>query len=248
MTLLELAPPDTSWHVTYSGWDRSGDAVAKAVTIHHPSTDEKSISFENHMLQVTSYNGTTVPGDGTHWRVVDWDLGTTEPGSSGCPLYDPWHRIVGQLHGGYAACGNDASDWYGRLSVSWVGGDTPESQLAAWLDPGSLGSSTLDTYDPLGPSQPPVDPPPAALVLRGAIPNPSAGDVTTLRFEMPQDGQAKLTIHDLLGRRVGVVLDRVMSAGIHDEPWADPSVPSGVYFARLEALGETQTQAFTLLR
>ena len=48
------------------------------------------------------------------------DLGTTERGSSGSPLFNAAHHIVGQLHGGYAACGNDESDWYGRLSVSWT--------------------------------------------------------------------------------------------------------------------------------
>ena len=248
MTLLELAPPDTSWHVTYSGWDRSGDAVAKAVTIHHPSTDEKSISFEDDPLQVTSYSSNTVPGDGTHLRVVDWDLGTTEPGSSGCPLYDPEHRIIGQLHGGYAACGNDESDWYGRLSVSWNGGGTPDTQLASWLDPSALGLLVLDTFDPNDPDQPPVDPPPETLLLRGAVPNPAVDAPPRFWIEMPRDGHAKLTIYDLLGRHVAVALDGVLPAGIRRISWDDPSVPSGVYFARLEALGETQTQAFTLVR
>ena len=42
------------------------------------------------------------PGNNTHLRVADWDLGTTEGGSSGSPLFNASHLIVGQLHGGYA--------------------------------------------------------------------------------------------------------------------------------------------------
>lgn len=146
-TLLELsaAPAETS-QVTFAGWDRSGEPVASAFTIHHPRTSIKCISFENDTLAVTSYLQTAVPGDGSHWRVIDWDLGTTEPGSSGCPLYDAAGRVIGQLHGGYAACGNDLSDWYGRLSESWSGGGTAATQLAAWLDPFETGAVVLDLY------------------------------------------------------------------------------------------------------
>ncbi len=122
-TLVELDDaPAPAWNVTFAGWDRTAADPTRATAIHHPSTDEKSISFENDPLQTTTYLSTVSPGDGTHLRVVDWDLGTTEPGSSGSPLFDQNHHVVGQLHGGYAACGNNESDWYGRFSVSWAGG------------------------------------------------------------------------------------------------------------------------------
>ena len=42
----------------------------------------------------------------------------TEPGSSGSPLFDQNRRIIGTLHGGFAACSNNQSDWYGRFSVT----------------------------------------------------------------------------------------------------------------------------------
>jgi len=147
--LVELAAmPDPSWNVTYSGWDRSDDDPQWSVAIHHPSTDEKSISFEEDPSFTTSYLGTTVPGDGTHIWVIDWDLGTTEPGSSGSPLYNQNQHIVGQLHGGYAACNNDLADWYGRISVSWDGGGTDSSRLSTWLDPLGQAPLTLDLFDP----------------------------------------------------------------------------------------------------
>ncbi len=145
-TLVELdEDPNSAWGIAFAGWDRSNADPNGAVAIHHPSCDEKSISFEYDPCTTTSYLGTSNPGDGTHIRVIDWDAGTTEPGSSGSPLFDQNHHAVGQLHGGYAACGNDLSDWYGRFSVSWDGGGSSSSRLRDWLDPGNTGAMSLDT-------------------------------------------------------------------------------------------------------
>ncbi len=147
--LLELQQaPDPAWNVTFNGWDRTSNDPTSAVAIHHPNCDEKSISFEYDPTSTTSYLGTSSPGDGTHIRITDWDLGTTEPGSSGSPLYDQNHHLVGQLHGGYAACGNDLSDYYGRFSLSWTGGGSATSRLSDWLDPIGTAPSSIDLYDP----------------------------------------------------------------------------------------------------
>jgi len=136
-TLVELDDPiNPDFNVYWAGWDATSADATNAVGIHHPNTDEKRISFEDHPTTTTSYLGTSVPGDGTHERITDWDLGTTEPGSSGSPLFNQDHRIIGQLHGGFAACGNDESDWYGRFSVSWNRpGSSPTNRLHDLLDP-----------------------------------------------------------------------------------------------------------------
>lgn len=146
MTLVKLnSLPKPEWNVNYAGWDRSGETATSAVAIHHPNVDEKSISFENDPTEITSYLGTTVPGNSTHVRVVDWDKGTTEPGSSGSPLFDQNHRVIGQLHGGGAACGNDESDYYGRFFTSWEGGGTASTSLKSHLDAANTGALFVDT-------------------------------------------------------------------------------------------------------
>ena len=145
-TLVELnSTPNAAWGVTYAGWSRASGGTSSAVGIHHPSGDKKKISFENNPTSVTSYGGTSSPGDGTHIRVTDWDLGTTEPGSSGSPLFNPNHQIIGQLHGGSAACGNNLSDWYGALQRSWTGGGSNSSRLSNWLDPTNSGAVSINT-------------------------------------------------------------------------------------------------------
>lgn len=138
--------PEARWNVNFAGWNAAADAHGTSVTaIHHPNVDEKSISFENDPTVLASYGGQTSPGDSTHVKVIDWDKGTTEPGSSGSPLFDANHRVIGQLHGGGAACGNDLPDYYGRLHTSWIGDGTPKGSLKVHLDAGNTGLLTTDT-------------------------------------------------------------------------------------------------------
>lgn len=148
VVLLELDDPVNSEHnVFLNGWDRTGNNATNAVGIHHPNCDEKRISVENAPTTVTTYYGTAVPGNGTHIRVADWDLGTTEGGSSGSPLYNQDRRVIGQLHGGNATCGNNESDWYGRLFTSWTGGGANNNRLSDWLDPTDSGVTILNGMD-----------------------------------------------------------------------------------------------------
>jgi hypothetical protein len=66
-------------------------------------------------------------------------------------LFTPEGRIIGQLHGGYAACGNDDLDSYGRFYSSWSGGGSAGNSLATWLDPVGGGTNlVLDGTDQYG--------------------------------------------------------------------------------------------------
>lgn len=145
-TLVKLnQSPNSEWEVTYAGWDRSGENASMAVAIHHPATDEKAISFENDPTTATKYLKEEEVDDATHVRVTDWDVGTTEPGSSGSPLFDQNHRVIGQLHGGYASCTSQTSDWYGRIHVSWEGGGSASTRLSDHLDAAGTGDMFVDT-------------------------------------------------------------------------------------------------------
>lgn len=145
-TLVKLLKsPAPEWNVTYAGFDARDVDSPSATAIHHPATDEKSISFEYDPTTTTSYLGESIPGDGTHVRVTDWDVGTTEPGSSGSPLFNSEKRVIGQLHGGYASCTSQTSDWYGRIHTSWEGDGTPQTSLKDHLDNAKTGDLFTDT-------------------------------------------------------------------------------------------------------
>ncbi len=147
----------TSYSPYFSGWDNSGNTPASGTGIHHPSGDIKKISFENNPLISTTFG--SCPAN-SHWGVTTWDSGVTEGGSSGSPLYDQNHRIIGQLHGGASACGaSSLSDEYGKVSVSWEpAGSTSATQLKYWLDPANSGAQFIDGYDPTNATPVAVDP------------------------------------------------------------------------------------------
>jgi len=81
-------------------------------------------------------------------------------------------------------------------------------------------------------------PPVASGVALSASPNPTRG-ATHLDFTLAAPGVARLTVHDVTGRRVSTLLDGPLPAGTHRVAWAAPARP-GVYFATLELPGGTR--------
>lgn len=145
--LVELSEtPPASYDVQYSGWDATGEVPVNLTGIHHPSGDVKKICFDEDAPTSQNTGGAAV------WYISEWEDGVTEPGSSGSPVYDQNHRIVGQLYGGTAACSgsvnNGEPDWYGKFDVSWDGSSS-STRLRDWLDPTNSGSLIVDGW-PIG--------------------------------------------------------------------------------------------------
>ena len=156
LTLLEVDDPaglDT-FNLYYAGWDVSGTTPASGVSIHHPGGDAKRIAIDSDPLTRTPWATDTESPNSTHWRIGNWENGTTEVGSSGSLVADENNRLVGVLSGGYAGCDggvdNDRADWYGALAVGFDENDyvSPEAAtFRAWLDPAGTGTDVLDGDD-----------------------------------------------------------------------------------------------------
>lgn len=132
----------------FSGWDNSGTIPTSTVSIHHPSGDIKKISFDDDPAIITQAMGSSEAN--ATWT-VQWDRNTTtEGGSSGSPIFNQNHQIIGQLWGGQASCSNQTgNDHYGRVANSWnPTGSNQTNQLKHWLDPNSIGAQMIDGYDP----------------------------------------------------------------------------------------------------
>ena len=132
----------------YAGWNTNSSPPSSSVSIHHPSGDVKKISVDNDPAETANWLDYDPDA---FWRILIWDVGTTEPGSSGGPLFDPNGLVVGTLAGGQAQCGNSINDYYQKYSEAWDRYASPATQLKAWLDPINSGVESLAGYDPYGP-------------------------------------------------------------------------------------------------
>jgi len=146
IVLRLLSPVPAAAQAFWSGWDRSGATPTGSVTIHHPQGDEKRISINTDPLTITGSCILDGTPSNTHWRVNNWEIGTTEQGSSGSGLWRPdTKRLIGVLSGGAASCSAPLEfDCYGRLSTAWEGGGTAATRARDWLDPAGTGVQTLD--------------------------------------------------------------------------------------------------------
>lgn len=145
--LYELSSvPPASYQAYYAGWSAVTSPAEYATCIHHPSGDVKKISIAKGAVVSEIYQN--VGSVENHWKVVRWEIGTTEPGSSGSPLFNENQRLVGQLHGGTASCSNPyGSDSYGKFSKSWNANSDSSQSLYYWLDPLNLNQLFIDGLD-----------------------------------------------------------------------------------------------------
>lgn len=149
MTIVMLDDPiNPAANAFFAGWDaREELPVDTVIAIHHPRVDEKRISFSfQNPFRVEGISSTPNPS-GNQIAIPFWDIGTTEGGSSGSPIFDRFKRVRGQLFGGAASCTNISFDAYGYFFNSWEGGGTPETRLKDWLDPCGTGIMFMDGFD-----------------------------------------------------------------------------------------------------
>ncbi|MEZ4700458.1 MAG: T9SS type A sorting domain-containing protein [Rhodothermales bacterium] len=79
------------------------------------------------------------------------------------------------------------------------------------------------------------------------FPNPTR-DRVTVDVTMANPGYLLVEVYDLLGRRVATLSDATAPAGVQQLRWNADGQPAGLYLVRLEAAGETQTHAVTVIR
>jgi len=189
------------WNPYFAGWRRTAAGSGSGVSIHHPSGDSKKISTYTSGLESANWGGFA-----THWRVywseTETNHGVTEGGSSGSPIFDENHLIIGTLTGGASYCSQpNEPDYYGKMSKHWDGnGSIDEEQLAPFLDPINSGDFQVNgSYRPCD-NATSVDEFQIDFSDVNMYPNP-AGDRVTMIFEdnLKID---RVEIFDALGKKV----------------------------------------------
>ncbi len=137
--------PD-SYNPYYAGWSRSSTNLTFGMSMHHPGGTPKRISIDSNGGG-KSTQGFIGIGSVRVWN-MNFQVGVTEGGSSGGPLFDNNGHIRGTLTGGPTSpC---TVSYYGRFFNFWNDVD-----LSPWLDPNGTGLTSIEGFDPFSNQAPP---------------------------------------------------------------------------------------------
>jgi hypothetical protein len=112
--------------------------------------------------------------------------------------------------------------------------------LIAWIKNGAVENSTTDVvHTSFG-----VIP---TFQLKQNYPNPF-NPSTTIEFSVATAGNVRLTLYDELGKECSVLLDQSMESGTHTYRLNAASLPSGVYYYRIQSSGSSLVKQLLLLK
>ena len=178
--LLEMtSKPPATYRPYWAGWNLTASPAAPVLTIHHPEGDVKKMAEAIQPPTYATFSATSPSGvpflSNSHWRVASWESGTTEPGSSGCGLFDNSGLLLGSLSGGSATCDKPVNDYFERINKAWSYYPENSRQLAYWLDRDNLSNGAWQGVDYYN-----------GLVER--LSNFTSEDIATLRYLNPGKG------------------------------------------------------------
>jgi|GEM_PF-1956870 len=88
---------------------------------------------------------------------------------------------------------------------------------------------------------------PTLLELGQNYPNP-AGSTTTILYTLPSAGPVQLSVYDLLGRRVGILVDEAKTPGTYEVQLDTSSLSSGTYLYTLTTSGSRLVKTMVVVR
>ena len=88
---------------------------------------------------------------------------------------------------------------------------------------------------------------PTNFALHQNYPNPF-NPTTVIPYDLAAPGNVRLTVYDVTGRPVAMLMNAHQNAGRHQINFNAAGLPSGVYMVRLEAGGQVMVRKLTLLK
>ena len=111
-------------------------------------------------------------------------------------------------------------------------------ELSAMIDQVVVVAGNVDAY---------LNPLPTEFGLSAAYPNPF-NPTTNMGLALNEDGMVSMSVFNVRGQVVEVLVDRNMKAGYHNVTWNADGVSSGMYFVRVETGVNTAMQKLMLLK
>jgi len=241
--LLKLAEvPPVAYKPYYSGWNVSKEPAKTAVAIHHPLGDVKKMSFYKKPPETADFIYQWDFDDSTHWYIPKWTLGITQGGSSGSPLYDENHRIIGDLTGGSTIANCTSADaFYSKMSEAWAKYTLENNNLKHWLDPDNSGITFLDGYDPNNSS---IETAWRNALRINVFPNPTRGTISIGCDEFNVQA-LRISVYNITGTCVYTYNNRYTAFPVE---LVLPNLTDGIYYIRIVADDKIGGSTFNLIK
>ncbi|HSD64056.1 MAG TPA: T9SS type A sorting domain-containing protein [Ignavibacteriaceae bacterium] len=108
----------------------------------------------------------------------------------------------------------------------------------------------ISAYGPSGPTGVKQDnntPIPLTFNLAQNYPNPF-NPSTRIEFNVPETGNVKLTVYNVLGQEVAVLVNGMVTAGLHTATFNASSLPSGTYIYKLQSNNSVMVKKMMLMK
>jgi len=172
------------------------------------------------------------------------DLYATHLNPDGEP-YDPWEE-----HGSIIC---NAFHKQSNPKLTLLNENGEGGAIVLWEDKRSTGHEELSNLycrlldDDLVSVPEPVITSPSNFTLYPAYPNPF-NSTTTIEYALPFASEVSLNLYNLSGRRVETLVNGRMQAGVHRVKLDAGDMASGLYFLKLEGVGQSFTQKIMLVK
>jgi hypothetical protein len=204
------------------------------------------------------------PSSGTTERLLTVD-GSAASGNLSVSNQEDWYRFTTGTSGSYTIETHGAVDTYmylyqsdkttlitynddGGVSncskiVQSLSSSTTYSVKVKGYNGGAVGAYTIDVKSAARSTAATFN---SKYVLQN-YPNPF-NPTTKIIFNIPKQTQVKLSIYDILGREVDVLVDKDMNPGIHEITFDGSKLTSGVYFYSLTTENITEIKKLILIK
>ncbi len=88
---------------------------------------------------------------------------------------------------------------------------------------------------------------PSVFKLYDNYPNPF-NPVTKIKFDIPKHSFTKLTVYDISGKEISILVDGELNPGSYEANYSASNLPSGVYFYKLSSGGFTDVKKMILVK
>lgn len=215
--------------------DLDGNGIAEFI---HKGSWDGSLGFSIYRRSGTGFNlpptvninASSLQGQVPH--TIDFDASESND-PNGDSLSFAWDFGDGSLAYGEVVSHTFNSE--GEFLVTLSGSDGILSASDSVIVSISIGVSTESTEFPI------------EFSLKPVFPNPF-NPVTTITYGLPTSSDVKISITDLLGRKISTIVDEPKAAGYHTVQFNAEALSSGTYILRMQAGAFTATQQITLLK